>query len=449
VRRPAVALAGLALLLVGTGAGGTRAAGPQLKAPGPCPDATGFTCSTLTVPFDRTGKVRGTLDLRVATAPNAAAPRGVLLVLTGGPGQAGEPSVERIATVLAPVLEQYRLVMLDQRGTGAGALDCPALQQEMGASDLALPSPGAVRACAAKLGAARSLYGTDDVVADLEDLRVALGAKTWALDGISYGTFVGERYALAHPDRVAKLVLDSVVPDDAAFGALATDMRAVGRVLRLACRARPCAGDPAADLAAVVRKLHVGPRLLDALVLMSIVDPTQRTRFDVPALLHRARAGSPAGLQALLRTAQAWNAAPATALSQGLHAAAICGDFRFPWGSSAAPLASRARALARAAAAARVWPFDRATATGNGIVRECLPWPPTPPTPSAPARLPAVPILLLAGDRDLSTPLEWARQEAQRAPRGTLVVVPGAGHSVQSRARSALGRNAVFAFLRK
>jgi pimeloyl-ACP methyl ester carboxylesterase len=44
-----------------------------------------------------------------------------------------------------------------------------------------------------------------------------------------------------------------------------------------------------------------------------------------------------------------------------------------------------------------------------------------------------VPVLLLAGDRDLSTPLEWARQEAAMAPVHQLVVVAGDGHSVQSR----------------
>jgi pimeloyl-ACP methyl ester carboxylesterase len=42
--------------------------------------------------------------------------------------------------------------------------------------------------------------------------------------------------------------------------------------------------------------------------------------------------------------------------------------------------------------------------------------------------------LLLAGEQDLSTPLEWARQEARTAPQGRLMIVPGAGHSVQLQA---------------
>ena len=32
-----------------------------------------------------------------------------------------------------------------------------------------------------------------------------------SVDGVSYGMFVAERYAISHPDRVSRLVLDSVV----------------------------------------------------------------------------------------------------------------------------------------------------------------------------------------------------------------------------------------------
>jgi pimeloyl-ACP methyl ester carboxylesterase len=58
-----------------------------------------------------------------------------------------------------------------------------------------------------------------------------------------------------------------------------------------------------------------------------------------------------------------------------------------------------------------------------------------------------VPTLLLAGDRDLSTPLPWAREQAAHTPNGKLVVVKGSGHSVQSRAPGGEGRRAVQGFL--
>jgi pimeloyl-ACP methyl ester carboxylesterase len=72
----------------------------------------------------------------------------------------------------------------------------------------------------------------------------------------------------------------------------------------------------------------------------------------------------------------------------------------------------------------------------------------TPVRPPPPARdLPPAPTLLLAGDRDLSTPLEWAREEAAHAPRGRLIVVRGSGHSVQSQAPPPV-RRAIATFLR-
>ena len=95
-----------------------------------------------------------------------------------------------------------------------------------------------------------------------------------------------------------------------------------------------------------------------------------------------------------------------------------------------------------------LFPFDRATALGNGFIRQCLPWSPTPPTPlPRPGAKLRVPTLLVNGDHDLSTPLEWARKELALAPQGRLVVVHGAGHSVQSRAISNAGRLAVARFL--
>ena len=144
---------------------------PLLNAPAACGYATGFTCSTLTVPLDQADPTGRTLDLAVATGDNQDAPRGALLLLTGGPGQPGVPPVARVAQLLGTVLDDYQLVMIDQRGTGATALDCPALQQQLGASDLWVPTGDAVTTCARSIGDDRRFYGTADTVADLELLR--------------------------------------------------------------------------------------------------------------------------------------------------------------------------------------------------------------------------------------------------------------------------------------
>jgi pimeloyl-ACP methyl ester carboxylesterase len=175
----------------------------------PCGHAT---CAVLSVPLDHSGRVPGRLNLRVAIAGRPTAPRGTLVFLTGGPGQPGARYLARTRQRLGSALDGYRVVMLDQRGTGAAALRCPALQRAVGASDLAVPPSSAVDACARTLGDRRRFFTTQDTVGDLDLLRRALGAERITLDGVSYGTFVAERYALAHPGNVARLVLDSVVP---------------------------------------------------------------------------------------------------------------------------------------------------------------------------------------------------------------------------------------------
>jgi pimeloyl-ACP methyl ester carboxylesterase len=443
MRRVALAIVAVACLAAG-GASVSAGGGPTLGGAAPCPTAAAYTCSTLVVPLDHSGSRKGTLRLAVAAADNTRAPRGVLLLITGGPGQPGVPALERIPKILGAELRDYRIVVYDQRGTGAGALNCAPLQAEMGSSDLWPPTAAAVRACSRQLGARRQFFGTDDVVADMELLRRALGVDQWTLDGISYGSYVGERYALAHPQRVKRLVLDSVVPHVGQTDLGVVEFRATARVLRSVC-----GSSCVADLAAVVRARHNGPQLLDALTLLSIVDPTYRTSFDVPRLLQEARAGNLTGLNSFLATAHRWNETPAAALDQGLHASALCADWRYPWGSSAAPVAGREAKLRRAVRrlpAARLAPFDRATAAGTGFVRQCLPWAPSPATPLDRRKL-TVPTLLVNGDHDLSTPLEWARQELALTTNGRLVVVPGAGHSTQSRAVSDAGRSAVARFL--
>jgi pimeloyl-ACP methyl ester carboxylesterase len=423
----------------------SHSSGPSLRDSAPCPGVTGYTCSTLDVPLDRSGGRRGTLHLRVGASNDVKAPHGVLLILAGGPGQPGLFILDRfVDKALAAEQGQYRIVVVDQRGTGAGALDCEAMQQQMGASDLYPPTAAAVRACAAKLGARRQFYGTDDVVADIDALRQALGVDKISLDGISYGTYVGERYALAHPDHVSKLVLDSVVPHVGLSDLGVVEFRGTARVLRSVCGSR-CVN----DLAAVVKRYHNGVDVLDALTTDSIVDPTYKTVFDIPAALRAARNGAPGLLESFIASMHAGDQAPPEALDQGLHASTLCGDWRYPWGNSSAPIAGREAALRHAVAklpASALFPFDRATATGNGFIRQCLPWAPTPPTPLDGSKI-TVPTLLVNGDHDLSTPLEWARQELARTTKGKLVIVPGAGHSTQSRSISNVSRKAVAAFL--
>jgi pimeloyl-ACP methyl ester carboxylesterase len=401
---------------------------PRLSEVAECKAIANATCATLQVPLDHSGKAAGTLDLRVAMSGPEGAP--VLVVLSGGPGQPGLPFLDPMRRHLGAAARKYRLVVIDQRGTGGTALRCPALQREMGASDIAAPTAHAVRDCAKRIGEDRRFYATTDTVADLDMLRQALGAGKLALDGISYGTYVAERYALAHPDRVSKLVLDSVVPHLGLSLLSDVPMRATARVL----------GDAATrDLHKVVAREHDGVQILDMLTGLSIGKP----HLDAAAgALHKAAAGDMTPLNRLAAAVhRAEVAYKAENLSQGLHAATLCADTSLPWNDDKENLFERRLDLHAAAVDNPTFPYDVETATHNGIALQCLYWPPTAVTPKLPASLPNVPTLMLAGTKDLSTPLEWASVEHLHAPGpGKLLEVPGAGHSVQSQDRPEVQR---------
>jgi pimeloyl-ACP methyl ester carboxylesterase len=439
--------------------------GPQLANSHPCPNQPGFTCSTLTVPLDHDGRVPGTLDLQVAAADNAGAPKGVLLFLSGGPGQGGVRFASRIAGVRLPeIAKDYRIVTIDQRGTGpSGALQCPQLQAQVGSSDIATPSREAVAECARILGNRAPLYSTDQTVADLDLLRQALGVPKMVVDGVSYGTFTAERYAIAHPKNTRKLVLDSVLPHHATAGVslYLTGMTAEARVLRDACTAAPACGyDPADDLASVVRSRGTadGVKIFDMIVTYEFLDPTYRdinaggaipNGGDLIGALHAARLGNPARLDALMTNLAPGGDDPA-AFSSGLHAATLCADQRFPWGNAATPTWLRQPALdfvARTLPERATWPYTTQVAIQQGFIQTCLFWPAERPGSNPGGRLPDVPTLLLNGDHDLSTPMEWAQEEAKLAPHGELVIVKGASHSIQNRERGHAGRDAVIGFL--
>ena len=425
-----------------SGGPGTYASGASWSGLATCAgQLQAYRCGVLRVPLDRSAPAAARVALPVVVGGKLDAAR-TLVFLTGGPGQGGVAAAARVIPRFAAVGAQQRIVLLDQRGTGTGALSCPALQQQMRSSDLTVPTELAVTACAATIGPNRAHYATTDTVADLEDLRAALGAEKWSLDGVSYGTYVAQRYAAAHPDRVDRLVLDSVVPMTA-FDPLLTDVYPeVARVLRAVCATDSCAGDPAEALNATVRRWpDLSPVLLDLVTGMSVADPT----FGglIPALF-QAAAGQDQAVRSFAATWQAADTTDAGSLSQGLHASTLCLDLDFPWGGADTDPATRAATVeAKVAAlpADRLFPFDATAARGNGEVVTCRAWPTTPDawsTADARAAVAALATsgprtLILAGDRDVSTPLVWAKATATAMPGSRLVVVPGAGHSVQSR----------------
>jgi pimeloyl-ACP methyl ester carboxylesterase len=371
---------------------------------------TGFVCAGLPVPVDHAHPTAGSMPLQVALEADPSAPRGVLVLLNGGPGAAMAPLATTFADRLGPdVMAAYRIVAVDTRGTGSTAIDCPDLQAEQARQFV--PTADAVRACADFLGGVRGDYGTDATVADIDQLRQVLGAPRLTLVSLSYGTFVAQQYALAHPTRVRSLVLDSATPIAGPDPVGLDTVRAVPGVLRDACRVQHCPGDPVADLADAVRHGD-GADLLSLVAAMSAARPSYDSLLTA---LHAAARGRRFQLDQLLTAYKTGLGASADVFSAGLDAAATCGDLRFPWGRSDAPRAGRAAAVRREVArAGSLYPFDAASVRGGAAIATCQPWPPVRASllDLTAGGLPAVPALFLAGDRDLTTPAD-----PRRAPR--------------------------------
>lgn len=428
---------------------------PALRDVAACDGTPGFSCGTLRVPLDHSHRVPGTLDLRVAMADNTSAPRGVLLVLAGGPGQPGVALVNRVKEYFDPaVLQQYRMVMFDQRGTGPSGINCAELQTAIGGSDFITPPRDATSACGAQLGRNRDFYGTPDSVADIDVLRQALGASKLTVDGVSYGTFVGEHFALRYPSRVQSLVLDSVVPHQGFDPFITGEMGATKRVLADTCRKNPsCTTDPVVDLAWLIRHGTIdgepinGTRFVDGLAVLSLstVNPTLA---GVPAMLHSARNGDTAQLKEFFESTA--GPTPYDQLSAGLHMATLCKDLRFPWGTSAAPLATRPAATNRALTRinpSTIYPYDAATARKVLTIAGCEVWPVTKPSTFTTSNTIHPRTLILHGQNDLFCPVDWAHHEYRQTARGKLVIIPNMGHGTQGSRTDPTARTTARTFL--
>jgi pimeloyl-ACP methyl ester carboxylesterase len=443
--RMTLALAGLAVT-VGLSATATASA-LEVRA---CREIPGFGCGILTVPLDRSGTLPGTLDLRFAVGTGRQARhRPLLVALTGGPGQGGVQAARGFSFSLAPMLRRYRLAVVDQRGTGrSDPLDCPALQR--------IRAPAAITAdevarCSDAVGPRRAFYTTVDSVADLDALRAGLGAERIALMGVSYGTYVAQQYARVHPDRVERLILDSVVPPAGVDPFQLESFRALDRVLREQCAREACAGvtsDPVADVGALVTRMDGGEpitgrvfdargrprreryRMSDELFdLLVAGDLNQYLQPALPSAIRAAVRGDPAPILRLRRIGLGGSVKPSE-LSLAVEVITGCEDSRLPYPFTA-PVEERINLTERAVAAlpaAELAPFAVDTVRRLSNAQGCLFFPPDSVSPPATGPLPDVPALVLGGRLDIRTPLEGARQVAAELPRAQVVAVPGTGH---------------------
>ena len=193
-------------------------------------------CADFAVPLDYAQPAGPEVRLHLLRVRATGTPGeriGSLFVNPGGPGGSGTGLAANADAFLSPVLLQhFDIVGFDPRGVAGSqpTLDCPTANgpsPSIGwtayfAQSAAVEQP-AQTACAIATARSRDHVGTNDVVADLDRLRAAVGDAELNYWGGSYGTRIGWTYAATFPDRVRALILDGNVDPHATTRSFLTD----------------------------------------------------------------------------------------------------------------------------------------------------------------------------------------------------------------------------------
>ena len=377
-------------------------------------------------------------------------PEAPIVAFEGGPGYGSIGSNAAYRFLFEPLLRDRDLILMDQRGTGASStIDCPALQKGIG------NYTRAVAACAEQLGDAANAYGSAAAADDLAAILAALEVPSVVVYGDSYGTYLAQVFAIRHPELTDAVVLDAAYDDSFdpfARDAAAALQRAWGTLCR---RAGSCRGFPA-DVAETARRLDRRPlvgtgvdssgtayrvRLTGARLAQLMYDATYTFTIyrDLPAALEAYESGDPAPLLRLAAEDSFvyGGGGDPRYYSEGAYAAIACHDYPTIWDRSASA-AERRRQLEAAVdglAPDAFAPFPNDVFLRmlweDQLVDGCLRWPALGPGDSPmPTTGPHsdVPVLVLDGELDITTPLVNASDAAAAWPNATLVPVANEIH---------------------
>jgi len=190
----------------------------------PIPGVT-LDCATYDADLDPIKGASGSISIGVVRAKSTDTPEdaGPLVMTTGSdlPTSAQLPIWLMLSG--SDVLKVRPIVAVDRRGIGmSGALDCRDLFDRQGMLDQAQFEPGddpvanlgettqaATTSCTDTIAPGDSAYDNSHAAEDIERLRSTWDVPTLALLGVGNGAQVALAYAGSHPNKVARLVLDS------------------------------------------------------------------------------------------------------------------------------------------------------------------------------------------------------------------------------------------------
>ena len=219
-------------------------------------------CGSHEVWEDREAKSGRRIALNIAVVPARVRAKepDPIVVFAGGPGQGAVSLANQVMPLFAKLNDTRDIVLIDQRGTGqSNPLECEDDEEQplQAVFEDSLPER-VVRSCLEGLDADPAQYVTPMAVADLEEVRKALGYDKLNLWGGSYGTRVALEYTRRHGEHVRTMVLDGVAPPSMKLPlSFVTDGEAALTRLLEACDAQVLCRRTYPDLREMIFRLRV------------------------------------------------------------------------------------------------------------------------------------------------------------------------------------------------
>ena len=368
-----------------------------------------------------------------------------IFVFAGGPGQAAGELAREALMILGGLNNRRDIVLVDQRGTGkSNGLMCTFPD----ANSVAMNDPArrdqltkkTLLACRDKLLLKADLtqYTTTIAMADIDEVREALGYVRINLWGASYGTRAAMEYLRRYESRVRSVVLDGVAPPSLMLPeSFARDAATTLEKMVLSCekdvgcskqyaRLNLSLDELGASLAAkplhisindpvtgIARDLSVTKEMLLRVVFTTLYVPEMAALL--PASLAKAGQGDYAPLMAL---GGVFGDMAEEKLAMGMQLSVVC--------------AEDVPRIKQDSVAAQPLPFGRMFV--SEFTKSCEHWPRGKmahdfgqPVKSA------KPVLILSGALDPVTPPQYGEEVAKSFSNVIHAVAPNVGHGVSIR----------------
>ncbi|MDB3936473.1 alpha/beta hydrolase [Granulosicoccus sp.] len=197
----------------------------------PCSTNANLDCATLEVPLIHDSTDTRTLSLSLNRLPSTGTSPRLLMLNPGGPGGSGTGVLEFFDSfdiVPTELREAFDLVGFDPRGVGGSdRIDCSEfLTDAMRAgyaatrSDietLVADTTAFSAACSEKYGDRLNWLGSNQVVGDMDMIRVANRSEKLDFLGFSYGSRLAALYLQKFPDSSGRILMDGVISPDSSL----------------------------------------------------------------------------------------------------------------------------------------------------------------------------------------------------------------------------------------